>query len=243
MEEKTLIGIRIHVPNNQEEQQWYIDNMLDWIKYRKYEIRQYTVGAHINTGNPHIHIHIIAIGKKLSNAIATIQRDYAKGNLPTKYINSEQSQKYPKTPVEGRYKNKINISIQMKYNKIENDIERYLQYPLKEGLVLHTNLPPDEIKLMTMKAKAEYAAALQKKLNKEKNEEKTLSEWQEFVTHLDEKEPTTIRQAYRIAIQYYKAKYDKPPTGKVIADNTERYTIKRGILTTEQLVEKYMAFY
>jgi cell division protein FtsI/penicillin-binding protein 2 len=125
----------------------------------------------------------------------------------------------------------------------KKDIERYLQYPLKEGIVVATNLPQDEVKQLEMNAKAEYAVAMQQQVKREKKEKKGLSDWEEFVNHLDQKEPTSIRQAYRIAIEYVKAKYDKPLTGKVIADNTERYCIKRGILTTEQLVEKYMAFY
>ena len=220
--------------------------MLNWLKYKTYVIQRYTVGAHINTGNEHIHIHVEATGrKKLTNAIATMKRDYNLGKISTVYKNKEQSETLPKTVTEGEYKGKINISIQMKTININDkkDIERYLQYPLKEGLVLCSNLPPEEIKQLERNAKAEYAVAQQKQVNRDKKEKKSLSDWQEFVNHLNEKEPDSIRKAYRIAIEYYKTKYEKPPTGKVIADNTERYCIKKGILTTEQLVEKYMAFY
>lgn len=241
--EETLIGIRIHVKNKEELQDWYIDNILEWIKYRKYEIINYTIGAHINTGNEHIHIHMHVKGKKLSNPIATLKRDYEKGNVTTYSKNMKQTEELPKTIIDGKYKNKINISIQMKTTNEENDIKRYLQYPLKEGLVLRTNLPPDEAKQLQMNAKAEYAAAKQKQLEREKKEKKGMSDWEEFVNHLDQYQPETIRKAYRIAIEYYRAKYDKPPTGKVIADNTERYCIKRNILTTEQLVERYLSFY
>jgi uncharacterized short protein YbdD (DUF466 family) len=242
--EFTLVGIRIHVKNDQEEQDWYIDNLIKWLEYRKYTIIKYTIGAHINTSNEHIHIHLYVSGKKLSNPIATMKRDYETGKITTEYKNVEQTKKY-KTVTGDMYKGKINMSIQMKTIKEtdENDIERYLQYPLKEGLVLRTNLPPDEAKQLQMNAKAEYAAAKQKQLEREKKEKKGMSDWEEFVNHLDQYQPETIRKAYRIAIEYYRAKYDKPPTGKVIADNTERYCIKRNILTTEQLVERYLSFY
>lgn len=245
MEEVTLIGIRIHVPNNERHQIWYQENIFNWLKFRKYTIQRYVVGSHINTGNEHIHIHVETQGgKKLSNPIATMKRDYELGKILTEYRCKEDMKEF--IPIhKGEYKGRINISIQMTQLNIsqEKDIERFLQYPMKEGIVVATNLPQEIATQLECNAKAEYATALAKQEKIKTKEKKNLSDWQEFVNHLDKEDPKSIRQAYRIAILYYIEKYDKPPTGKVIADNTERYSIKRGLLSTEQLVEKYMAFY
>lgn len=241
------IGIRIHAENNRPLQEYYLDNMLHWIEYRKYDSPTYVAGIHLETENPHIHIHIITKGKALSNPIATMKRDYQMGKVPTS-VPGYKDYEYPESVIGQTYKGRINMSIQMteleENESLQQNITRFLQYPLKEGLELRSNIDTKELKENAMK---EYKESKEKherlKTEKQKKEAKELSEWVKFSNYLDEQQPINLEEAFRHAIHYYRTNYDKPPTGKLMIDNAERYCIKHGILSYEDLVQKYIGRY
>lgn len=254
-----LVGIRVTLDKNKEKEEWYVENLMKWIRMR-WNIEYYTAVAHTQTEQYHIHIHTIVTRKEgskelkpLQNPANQIKYDYNKGKIETTYKNIN-IENLPKTPVEEKYKGKSNIAIKMV--KIEQEeaskeeVEKWLRYPLKEGIeesIIATNLEKSIVERLMKEGHEEY---LQAKRIKEKNEEykknrenKELSEYQKLAKYLDECHPETIHQAYRCAIIYYRDNYEKTPTGKTIVDNTERYCIKRHILTIEQLQQKYLAYY
>lgn len=247
------IGIRIHAENNRPLQDYYVDNMLYWLQYRNYDIEYYTSGIHLDTENPHLHLHVIATGKKLSNPVATLKRDYDTKKIVTQFP-AHQEYDYPESVVGQKYKGKINLSIRMtdpQYHpsvladdrtSYDKNIRRYLGYPLKEKRPLR-NTYPDWETLME-EAHAEYKQAIARHeataVQKERKEQKQLSEWVKLSQNLEENNPQNLEEAFRFALTYYKENYEKPPTGKMILDNAERYCIKHGVLTYEDLVAKYI---
>lgn len=252
------IGIRIHVINETPIQDYYLDNLLSWLKYREYDVESYTAGIHIATENPHIHIHCLARGKLLSNPVATFKRDYQLNKLPT-ILGEGLNYPYPDSLIGQKYKGKINLSIQMKEhvhpeddgNCLTNLIDslngrRYLQYPLKEGLPLrHSgNLTKEFIEELMKNAQQEYKEAQEryevKQQYKERKEAKELSEWAKLCDYLDGESCKDLTMTFMHALVYYRTNYDKPPTGKLICDNAERYCIKHDILSIDELVHKYI---
>lgn len=256
------IGIRIHADNEQPIQEYYLNNMLHWLQYRKYDIQYYTAGIHLDTENPHIHIHAVAYtmeegakpAKALSNPVATMKYDYAKDKVGI-VEGTAVGYEYPNSPVGQKYRNtnRINISIQMTDQGsgdegamvAEANINRWLGYPLKEGRLLQSNHP--SVEELMKRANEEYIEAKAKydkeQTKKEIKEARETSEWEKYCNYLDEKNVLTLEDAFRHSVRYYRENYNKPPTGKYIADNAERYCIKHEILTEEHLIQKYIGRY
>jgi len=230
------IGLRVHLKHQVSLGEFYVDNFHAWLKYRGYEIVDCTSGFHLNTEAPHIHIHVVAKGKLLSNPIASLKRDYNMNKILTrlpKYRDYEENNFTGQT-----YKNKINMSLQMKTLE-EKDLKRYLQYPLKEQNCLTSSLTAEETEQLMELAHTEYLASKRRRETEQKHEEKKLSEWQELVKIVDEFQPGDIEEAFRKIIEHYK-KWEKPPTMKFIWDQTQRYCIKKNLITTDQIVNHFL---
>lgn len=167
---RLCIGLRVHVEDSKLLHKFYLDNFRRWLDYRKYTIINYTAGVHTNTANPHIHIHYIAEGKKLSNPIATMKRDFTE-KLGTMYPNVPKAirDEMPKGFTTEKYKGRINMSLQIK-DLEENNIERFLQYPLKEGQLIDTDLDLVKVKTLTEIAQTEYKNSLAKQATKDRKE-------------------------------------------------------------------------
>lgn len=235
---KLAIGLRVHVEDENLLHKFYLDNFLSWLKFRKYNLINYTAGIHTNTANPHIHIHFIAEGKKLSNPIATLKRDFRE-KMPVEYPNipKELRDKLPRSFIGQTYKGRINMSLQIK-DLEENNIERFLQYPLKEGKLIRTDLGEDKVNAIMEIAQLEYKNSLAKQANKEQKEKEKENEWDKMCEYLDKEKPQDIRQIFRELIQYYR-EWNKPPTMKFIFDTAERYAFKKGIIDVDYLMNKF----
>lgn len=235
---RLCIGLRVHVEDSKLLHKFYLDNFRRWLDYRMYTIINYTAGVHTNTANPHIHIHYIAEGKKLSNPIATMKRDFTE-KLGTMYPNVPKAirDEMPKGFTTEKYKGRINMSLQIK-DLEENNIERFLQYPLKEGQLIDTDLDLVKVKTLTEIAQTEYKNSLAKQASKDRKEKEKESEWDKMVTELDKNNPTTIEQVFRELIVYYRT-WNKPPTMKFIFDTAERYAFKKGIIDINYLLMKF----
>lgn len=230
------IGLRVHLKHQETLGRFYEDNFLAWLRFREYEVQHHTSGFHLNTEAPHIHIHVVAKGKALSNPIASLKRDYNMNKILTrlpKYRDFEET-----NFTEQKYKNKINMSLQMKVLD-EKDLKRYLQYPLKEKNLLSSTLCEEETTHIMEMAHTEYLASKRRRETEQRHEEKKMTEWQELVKTVDEFQPENLEEAFRKIIEYYK-KWEKPPTMKFMWDQAQRYAIKKNLLTTDQIVNHFI---
>ena len=240
--EKLAIGIRIHLVENEDTKE-YLDNFIEWLKYRKFCIEAYTAGQHNNTNNPHIHMHFICQGKAITNPMMLMKRDFNLGKVgDPKFISR-------------KYKNKINMSLQIN-NLDEKNIKRYLQYPLKEieelpdsRLIGHelsnTNWTIEEL---CRQGHEEYKQVLQHQEKKEKKIKEKLTEWQELVEFMEGQlydttlpwcgERTILDEVLQQIVKYYKQR-SKPPSLKLIWDRTERYCFSKGYIDHEYILYKY----
>jgi hypothetical protein len=211
-----------------------------WLKYRDYKINSSSFGVHKNTGNEHFHFNIESHGKPLSNPLATMKRDYETGKVDTYWKTPEECKTYPKTFTKNLYKGRINMSLRITQNNDGDQLFRFLQYPLKEGLTVHKyNHNLDDFggyEQLKTNAVAEYTHCLNAAKQAEDKKEKQLTEWQELVILLDKREPTDFDQVFRSILYHYKTEAKKPPTIRCMKDNAERYSFMRGIISIEDII-------
>jgi len=233
-----LISLRCHYDKEQDIH-WYILNWKNWLEYRDYTVTASSFGIHKNSGNFHFHFHCIALGKMITNSIATLQRDFNMGKVkttldPTRHSNLTNF-------VGQKYKNKINMSVKLtRVTDINDDVTNYLQYPLKEGLSLQKyNHGLEEYggyEELLSAAKGIYKAALYKQQKEKEREENKLTEWQQLVNHLDKHSGAdTFIKIFREVLLYHRVQDKKPPTIRAMRDNAERYCFIKEILTLEDI--------
>lgn len=246
---KILLSFRVHVncQDNQPCLNWYIDNFTNWIRFRKYTICKMTAGIHLNAKAEHIHVHYEVEGTGLlSNPIQSFKYDYKNERL-SKIYNLEQKdlKTIPKDILGERYLGRINISLKMVAKNTDLDGVRFLQYPLKEKLVVATfGITEQELEKLLKNASEEYEISLQNQKKKELKEEKSMSEWEELIELIECPyqngkivEITTQADVARCVLQYFKER-KKPPTIKYMFDLAERLSFKLGIISIEELLIK-----
>lgn len=236
------IGLRVHCENDSDIQEWYIGHFKDWLKYRDYNLLASTMGIHINTGEHHFHYHCLVQGQLLKNPLATMKRDFELGKVLLRY-KSRNDGKFPNSFIGGKHKSRINLSLKMVVQTdIGKDVYRFLQYPLKEGRTLPSQLYNiDEYggldELMT-KAQAEYEVAQAKRVKELAKKEKDKSDWDKIVGYLEQLRPSNVREVAFHILTYYKAQDTKPPTVKFMFDLADRYSFKYGIYTFDELINQ-----
>ncbi|AXH74951.1 MAG: putative replicase [Cressdnaviricota sp.] len=237
------IGLRVHCENDSDIQEWYINHFKDWLKYRDYNLLASTMGIHINTGEHHFHYHCVVQGQLLKNPLATMKRDFELGKVPLQYNTRSAVEKLPTSFIGGKHKSRINLSLKMVVQTdIDKNVFRFLQYPLKEGRTLPSQLYNiDEYgglnELMT-KAKAEYEVAQAKRVKELAKKEKDKSDWDKIVEYLGQSRPSNVKEVAFHILTYYKNQDTKPPTVKFMFDLADRYSFKYGIQTFEELINQ-----
>lgn len=237
-----IVGFRCHCTEAQDH--YFMYNFIEWLKYRKYVILHFSTGIHTNTEHRHFHMAFYVTGTKLSNPVSTIKRDCETGAftaIPSCGLDAFTAL---------QHKGKINFSIQMSMHPEDDiDLKRFLQYPLKEGAL---KVKPQFSDLSNYKytlgeltnfANIEYEESIHKHEQKKVREVRTLSDWDKYVEYLDKYNNFESHQdVFRKTIQYHKDLGGRMATGKFMLDNSERYSIMRDILTTEDLISKYFRF-
>lgn len=238
------VALRVHLVEYEDPEKEYLEPFLEWLQYKKFRILTYTAGKHINTNNPHIHIHVVCSqGKIYTNPIFTMKTDYNNNKVGDKRFISR------------KYKGKINMSLQMSVlEKVK--MKGFLQYPLKEIEQL-----PDErlvgydlantiytIEELCQCANTEYKRALAGREKKEKKEQEKLTEWQELVEYMDKQvydttlqwhgENTILGEVLKLIVVYYRQR-TKPPSMKLIWDRTEQYCFYKGYIGEEYIMYKF----
>ena len=234
-----LVGFRIHLEHDMELVQFYVDNCINWLAYRGHEVLKYVSGYHKDTGNGHMHIHVITEGHKWSNPFQTFKQDFSK-KLGLIYNSKKGLKELPNNILGQKYRNRSNISIKMVEAKDETDKIRFLQYPLKEGIPLMTyNTTLEEIQELTKVAKIEYAQAKAKRIEYMAKEESRLTEWETLLEMVKKQGLGSDTAVFSYVCEIYKARDSKPPSIRSIVDISERISMKLGILSIEDLTNKY----
>lgn len=238
------IALRVHLVENEDPKTEYLEPFLEWLEYKKFRVHAYTAGKHINTNNPHIHIHLVCSqGKIYTNPIFTMKTDYNNNKVGNKKFISR------------KYKGKINMSLQMNV-LVKVKTKGFLQYPLKEIEQL-----PDErlvgydlantiwtIEELCLAANIEYKRALAGREKKEIKEKEKLTEWEELIEYMDKQIYDTTLQWYgetnilgevlKLLVIYYRQRA-KPPSMKLIWDRTEQYCFHKGYIGEEYIMYKF----
>lgn len=252
----TLIGFRCHCTDDVEERLWYIYHFNKWLDSIGVKVLASTAGIHRNSEAHHFHYNVYAFTPETyKRPQKALLYAYENAKLTVEYKNEHLKDRLPKTMHLGKNKKMSNISVQ--WNVPEDpvrEIERYLQYPLKEGDPIrqhcvipaydrdkHDNpIPVLNLEQMTLNAKAEYAAVMEKRKKDEKKEAENKEGWKFMVEYLDKMNPQDIQTTIRYVLTHYKALDEKPPTIRCMVDMAERYAFKKGILDINQIIQKSM---
>jgi len=235
------VGLRVHCPNEKDIHEWYLDHFMKWLKYRKYVLLAASCGVHTNTTEDHIHYHCVVKGQTLANPLATMKRDFEIGKVQTEYKYDLYSRELPSSFIDGKYKNRINMSLSFKVQTdIGKDVMNFLQYPFKEGnTILERNYNLDEYggqDQLQAQAIAIYQASQHQQQKKELKVKKDKSEWQVICDLLDLNQPQDLDQVEYLVLNHYKSLESKPPTIRFMLDLAERYAFKKGILEIRHIV-------
>lgn len=235
-----LVGFRIHCDYEMSLLEFYINNCIKWVEYRGHEILKCVAGYHKDTGNGHMHLHLITKGHKWSNPFQTFKQDFNSGNIGLEYNNEKGLKELPNNILGQKYRNRSNISIKMVVAATETDTIRFLQYPLKEGRKLWAHKVSDvEIDELTKVAKIEYAQAKAKRIEIMNKEESRLTEWETLVKMVQKQNLGSETAVFSYVCEIYKARDTKPPSIRSIVDISERICMKLGILSVYDLSLKY----
>ncbi len=235
-----LVGFRIHLDQDEQLIQFYIENCLNWLKYRGHTIKKCVVGYHNDTGNGHIHIHIISKGHKWANPIQTFKQDYKTNKLGLIYNNIKGLKELPNNILSQKYRNRLNISIKFTEQHTETDNIRFLQYPLKEGRTCYLhNVTTQEAEELEKVAKIEYAQAKAKRIEHLAKEESRLTEWETLLEMVRKQDFGSVEAVFSYVCEIYKERDSKPPSIRSIVDFSERISMKLGILSISNLTNRY----
>uniref|UniRef100_UPI0040488496 hypothetical protein n=1 Tax=Shewanella sp. TaxID=50422 RepID=UPI0040488496 len=235
-----LLGFRVHCDDNEDVREWYIKHFQLWLDFANIKILASSCGIHRNTESHHFHYNIVAATSKIyKRPCKALLYAFETGKIQLHYPNRDTSH-FPKSFHLNKYKKQCNISLQC--NPCEEEIPaRWLQYPLKEGIGMESYFSNPyglDYKQLTLNAKAEYAAVMEKKKKEEAKEAASQDSWKFMVEYLDKLGPDSPAKVLRHVLTHFKALDDKPPTVRHMVDMAERYSFKRGILDFDTIINK-----
>lgn len=244
-----LIGFRVYCEDDEDIRQWYLFHFMKWLDYAGFQPLSWMTGIHRDSGNHHFHFHshTYTSTKIYKKPWEAVKYAFDNGKIDLVYPDDSTRDKYPKTFHKNKHEKMSNISIQQ-HIKDDNfppeDLTRWFQYPLKEGTHMGFNLPNDiDVNQLTLNAKAEYAAVMEKKKKEQAKEEAASDNWKSIVKMLDDGNPDSHETVLRYILNHFKNLEEKPPTLKHMADLAERYSFKRGIISVNEIIRRTMNRY
>lgn len=237
---KYLLGFRVHCDDDEDVVEWYIHHFKLWLECANIHMLASSCGIHKNTESHHFHYNLVVESEVMyKRPLEALKYAFDKGKIKLHYPNRDTSH-FPKSFHLNKYKKQCNLSLQC--NPLSQEVPaRWLQYPLKEGLGIEryfSNPYGLDYKQLTLNAKAEYAAVMEKKKREETKEAASQDSWKFMVEYLDKMSPDTPAMVLRHILIHFKALEDKPPTIRHMVDMAERYSFKRGILDFDTIINK-----
>lgn len=219
-----LLGFRVNYEIDTDLQA-YLSVIDSYLEHRGWKVVKSSAGVHTNSKNKHFHIHIVS-------QVDTALKIYKTGErYPFNIYIKENNLKI------GQY------SIKSEGPKLEEGdtdlhsaIERFLRYPLKEGVALHSHCINIDTDSLMQTAQAQYKLVLEAQHKDEVKQQQDKLKWNQIVKHLDDKKPTTYEEVFSELIEY--TREDNPPvTIKVLNTKSINYMKLRKLLTNLQLIE------
>lgn len=215
-----LLGFRYNIETEEQDLTDYINIVKKWLKDKKLDILRSTGGVHAEASTLHTHYHM-----EISNKLP-----FKTEPLPT-FKNHNKDFKLTNRQ----------MSIKFSEEQSEENIIRFLQYPLKEGkpiMPMVHNI--HDLEQMIKDAKAEYKATKVFKKKQEAEQAKKNSKKQSLFMHLDETRHNSLVEVVRATLRYYKSIEDAPHPRQQVA-SAEVYACKKGIWTEDQILERYLS--
>jgi len=204
--------------HSEQDLQPLIDIILKWLKDNSLDILRSTGGEHAEASSLHIHYHL-QLNKELPFKAPPLQT--FKRNNPDLKLSDRQ------------------LSIKYSFEESEKNVNRFLQYPLKEDRPIESmifNIP--DIQQLIANAKAEYEATKIFMQKKKAEQDKKNSKKQSLFAYLDSKNPLSLYTACQLALEYYRDQDDSPHPQQIIK-NTETWAYKRQIWSDDDIIKRY----
>ncbi|WP_445729831.1 MULTISPECIES: hypothetical protein [Pseudomonadota] len=242
-EKKILLGFRVHCDDDSDVIEWYINHFHLWLEFANITILASSCGIHRNTASHHFHYNLVASTHKIyKRPLKALTYAFETGKIQLHYPN-RNTDHLPKSFHLNKHKKQCNLSLQCTPLDETESPARWLQYPLKEGLGIEeyfSNPYGLDYTQLTLNAKAEYAAVMEKKKKEEAKEQAASDSWKFMVDYLDKLAPDSTEKVLRHVLLHFKDLEEKPPTIRYMVDMAERYSFKRGILSLDTIIHKSM---
>lgn len=226
----------------------YIATLLNWFKYRKFDVVAHTLGVHRNSSYPHFHLHfIVTCDKILSNPMSSFKYDMAHGKITIQLPFKET----PISEVLGQDRwTSIRMKSQSNNPDATNDwVPSYLGYVLKENnedtnqyrdnpLLNNVGFYGIDLAELTCQSHKIYKSAIKNRNTKMEREAKQLTEW-ETICQIADACPQDFTQICLGVLTHYRDNIEVPPHPRAIIQKVEKYCFKKGIFSFEQLIDKY----
>lgn len=229
--------------NGNYELEYYIINIKNYLKEKGYTISSSIGGLHINAKNPHIHYHLVIQGKSYpANWIQNWK--YYFQNRPTLPSTVAQQTQSLSLHIKPTGKSKLNISIKGTICNSQNDLNNYLAYPLKEGkyLVACLHNLDSSFHYLQELGTTLYKKACAVRAAQERGETRRLSLYTRVTDYIDSI-LTLDKDYYAITLnvlEHFRTLEKKEQIHpRQIVNICQTYLYHLGILTNEQILEKY----
>jgi hypothetical protein len=229
--------------------QYYIINIKNYLKRLHLEVYKYSVGIHVDSESPHIHIHYL-IKKGEARVPKVMIQDWK-----YKYNTGKVQAELPVLKHEGekinwpslteyKHKKKINISIKWTDTplKPEESLERFLAYPFKEGYVFEHNLEEEEVTQLKAQAQGEWNSVKIKKIKEQQRIENSQSEYGKICDIISSNSPESYQDAVRIVLEEIKKnriEYKDHINPRNVIQSVQKFCYHTGIWTIDEIIEKF----
>lgn len=234
-----LIEVRVDCENDPLQLSLLLNTINDYVDNRGWKIEKSSCGHHSIATNKHVHYHLVVSTltavKIYSSEIYQFNK-YLKQNkiqFPKKHISLIQ-------PHVDIIPSEDSAEIIPNDESIEMSIDRWLRYPLKEGVVIEQYCKNIDIENLKQTAVAHFQFIKEQIEQNEIKHEETKLRWNKISKHIEEKlinpEPNTLETLERVheILTDYTRNENPPVTFKFLQEKTCQYLSQKSLLTKKQ---------
>lgn len=223
---------------------YYIINIKEYLKKKLYVIVEYTAGIHTEAETPHIHIHYLIDpqGKRVPKVfIQDWKYNFQNGKIPISLPNPKPHLPYP-CLFSTLHKKKINVCIKSTLLSPDENYERFLAYPFKEGNIFSSTLSDEITTRLQAQAQGEWNAVKIKKLKDKQRKEQMENEYGKICDIIAQAKPSTYTDALRIVLEEVKrsrVEFRDHINPRNIVSSVQKYCFHTGIWSIDEILEKF----
>lgn len=253
----TFISFRVTHEKIEEKfyQDYYIDNIQNYLKTKEVCILKASVGFHKNSAYPHIHYHLVIKHRKLPKSlIQDWKYNYMKNKIALIHRKPSETKntRHP-LPCLWSYKcgtqQKLNISIranpmvtscELDEKIYEENETRFLQYPFKEKYPISVQNACVNIdyKALTIAANTLYMDALKKAKQKEDEKTKSIAAYTKIEKFIIESQLTDYNDII-IPVLEHARDFEKPIHYRKVMEHAQTICYRLKIIQLDELASKF----